>query len=109
MSRTLHVRTGLSLLELMAVISVLGVLALVIVPRFSKESDSTKAAACHTYQGDIEIQCELWLQNTGNWPAANLADVGANTDYFPEGLPTCPVDGSSYTIDASGRVIGHNH
>lgn len=100
---------GFSLVELMVVLSVLGVLTIVIVPRVFGENDATKAAACHTYQGVIEIQAELWMHNTGNWPSSNLADIGASTDYFPEGLPTCPVDGSAYTIDNTGRVVGHSH
>ncbi len=100
---------GFSLLELMVVISVLGVLAMVIVPRVFGENDAAKTAACHTYQGDIEIQAELWMHNTGGWPNNSLSDIGAVTAYFPEGLPTCPVDGSAYTIDGSGRVVGHNH
>ena len=61
-------------------------------------------------EAEIEIQAELWRHNTGNWPAANLATIGADVSYFPGGLPTCPVDESAYTIDTStGLVIGHNH
>ncbi len=100
---------GFSLVELMAVIAILGVLAAVILPRVTGGNDSTKIAACHTYKGDIEIQAELWMHNLGSWPASNLADIGADLNYFPEGLPTCPVDAAAYTIDSSGRVIGHNH
>ena len=102
-------RRGFSLLELLAVVSMLGVIAMLIIPRLSGPSDSAKSAACHGYQGEIEIQAEMWFQDTGSWPATNLADVGANTSYFPEGVPQCPVDGSPYTIDATGRVVGHSH
>ena len=43
-------------------------------------------------------------------PLANLSDVGGDINYFPEGLPLCPVDSSAYTIDnTTGLVIGHNH
>ena len=102
-------RKGFSLLELMVVISVVGVLAIVIVPRVFGENDAAKTAACHTYRGDIEVQAELWMHNTGTWPTSSLSDLGADTNYYPEGLPTCPVDGTAYTIDASGRVVGHEH
>jgi len=103
-------RKGLSLGELMAVLAILALLAAVILPRVVGQSDASKVAACHTYQGDIEIQAEMWKHNTGFWPAANLSDIGADLNSFPEGLPTCPVDGTAYTIDSNtGLVIGHNH
>ncbi len=103
-------KTAFSLLELIAVIAILGIVAAVIVSRVAGNTDAADIAACHVYKGDIEIQAELWHHNTGSWPAANLASIGADIDYFPEGLPTCPVDGTAYTIDAAtGLVVGHSH
>ena len=103
-------RSGNSLLELLVVVTVLGLLATIVVTHVTSESSSAKVSACHTYKGDIEIQAEIWMHNHGSWPAGNLADIGADTSYFPEGLPTCPVDSTAYTIDtATGLVIGHNH
>ena len=103
-------KRAFSLVELMAVLAIIALLAVVIVPRVAGNNDSGKAAACHAHQGDIEIQAELWMHHTGGWPLGDLSDIGGNLAYFPEGLPVCPVDGSSYTIDTTtGRVIGHNH
>jgi len=103
-------KSGFSLLELMAVVAILGVVAAVIIPRVTGSSDSANIAACYVFKGDIEIQAELWNHNTGSWPAGNLATIGADLNYFPQGLPTCPVDGSAYTIDPlTGLIIGHNH
>ncbi len=103
-------RTAFSLLELMAVIAILGAVAAVIVSRVAGNTDTADIAACYVYKGDIEIHAELWNHNTGSWPAANLATIGADLNYFPEGLPVCPVDGTAYTIDtATGLVIGHSH
>jgi type II secretory pathway pseudopilin PulG len=97
-------------MELMAVVVVLGVLAALIVPRVIGHSDSSKRAACFANQAEIELQTKLWLRTNGSYPAANLSNIGANSAYFPEGLPTCPVDGSAYTIDTtSGLVIDHTH
>ena len=99
-----------SLTELLAITTLLGVIAAIVVPRVYGRMDSAKANACHVHKGDIEIQAELWMSNTGSWPATNLSAVGADVNYFPEGLPTCPVDGTNYTLDtATGLVIGHNH
>lgn len=104
------VKSGFSLLELMAVVAVLGLVAAVIVPRVTDSDESADIAACQVFKGDIEIQAELWLHNTGSWPTASMTTIGADTNYFPEGLPICPVDGSAYSIDTNtGLVIGHNH
>jgi prepilin-type N-terminal cleavage/methylation domain-containing protein len=99
-----------SLTELMAVLGILGVLALLIVPRVVGHHDTSKRAACYANQSDIEMQVKLWRRNQGSYPAANLSDIGANPAYFPSGVPVCPVDASPYTIDTtSGLVIGHTH
>lgn len=110
MKRDFGRRTGLSLMELTAVVAVLGVLAVLIVPRLLGHQASAKKAACFATQGEIELQVRLWRRNLGSFPAANLSNIGANATYFPSGLPVCPVDGSGYTIDTtSGLVVGHTH
>jgi prepilin-type N-terminal cleavage/methylation domain-containing protein len=103
-------RRAFSLMELMAVLAIMGVLAALIVPRVVGHHDSAKRAACFTNQADIELQVKLWRRANGSYPSADLSNIGANTSYFSEGLPSCPVDGSAYTIDTtSGLVIGHTH
>ena len=102
-------RLAYTLLELMAALAIIGVVATVGCPRATTGVAESKVAACATHRGNIELQTELWRHDTGAWPATNLSNIGSNLSYFPAGLPLCPVDGSSYSIDASGRVIGHNH
>ena len=103
-------RKAYSFLEVFAVITLLGILAVVIVPRLITKQSLANASGCHTLQGNIEIQAQIWLHNTGALPAGDLSDIGADLNYFPEGLPTCPVDGTSYTLDpATGLITGHNH
>ncbi len=103
-------RRGLSLLELLTVVLLLGIIAVIAVPRFMGSSDDAKAASCHINTGNIEIQAALWQRNKGSWPAADLNDIFADTKYFPDGAPVCPFDGSSYSFDAAtGEVDGHTH
>lgn len=102
-------RSGFSLTELMAAVAIIGIAATVIVVRSTAGASSSKSAGCQNYKGDIEVQAELWRHNTGSWPATNLSNIGVDVNYFPAGLPTCPVSGSAYSIDSSGRVVGHNH
>jgi prepilin-type N-terminal cleavage/methylation domain-containing protein len=103
-------RTAFSLMEIMAAVVILGILAAVIVPRLTGHQDKAKKSACYANKGDIELQAKLWRRNNGTYPLANLSDIGASTTYFPGGLPTCPVDGAAYTIDTTtGKVVGHTH
>jgi prepilin-type N-terminal cleavage/methylation domain-containing protein len=102
-------RAGFSLTELMAAVAIIGAAAAIIVVRSTAGASSSKSAACQSYKGEIEIQAELWRHNTGSWPATNLSNIGGDIGHFPAGIPTCPVSGSSYTIDSAGRVVGHDH
>jgi prepilin-type N-terminal cleavage/methylation domain-containing protein len=99
-----------SLVELLAAVTVLAVLAVMVIPRIVGSATDASNSACHVNQGEIEIQAQLWYRNTDAWPAADLGDIGSDPDYFPEGLPTCPVDGTPYTLDpVTHEVVGHDH
>jgi prepilin-type N-terminal cleavage/methylation domain-containing protein len=103
-------RPAFSLTELMACVVILGVLAALIVPRVTGHNTDAKKNACYVNKRDIEVQAKLWRRNSGSYPAANLSNIGVDTNYFPGGVPTCPVDGSTYTINTtSGLVTGHTH
>ncbi len=102
-------KRGLSLMELLAVLAIVSVLTVLLVPRVAGHADDAKRGACCLHQGEIELRCQLWRRSQGGFPSASLSGIGADERYFPEGLPTCPVDGSAYTIDADGRVVGHDH
>ena len=97
-------------MELMAVVVILAIVAAYIVPRVASLQHHGQRNACYANQGEIELQVKLWRRNNGTYPLANLSDIGANTTYFPQGLPICPVDGTAYTIDTTtGLVVGHTH
>ena len=103
-------RRGLSLFEVLAVVTLMGIIALIAVPRLAHSGDKTKANSCFTRKGTIELQAELWNRRKGNAPAANLSDIMADTDYFPDGAVGCPVDGSAYQLNTTTlRVNGHTH
>ena len=102
--------TAFSLMELMAVLVIVGILAAVIVPSLAAHQVKAKKSACYANKADIELQVKLWKRNKSSYPVADLSDIGADTTYFPGALPVCPVDGTSYTINTTtGRVIGHTH
>jgi prepilin-type N-terminal cleavage/methylation domain-containing protein len=101
---------GFSLMELTAVVAIVGVLAMLVIPRLSQHQADAKKSSCQNIQGEIELQVRLWKRNIGSYPAANLSNIGADAAYFPVGVSACPVDSTSYTIDTTtGLVIGHTH
>ena len=108
MSNSPNHRRALSLLELLAVVMILGIIAVLVLPRVIVSSNTTKEKCCHHNRTEINISVERYYIQTGVWPADNLSDIGADLNYFPDGLPTCPVSSDAYRLDpTTHRVIGH--
>jgi prepilin-type N-terminal cleavage/methylation domain-containing protein len=108
MDRKYIARFGFSLMELLAVVVILGVIAALVLPRVSSNNDLAKEKTCLHNRAEINIAVEQYYIHTGAWPANNLSDIGADPDYFPEGVPTCPVTGNAYQLDGTlHRVQGH--
>ena len=99
-------RTALSLLEMLAVVVLLGIVALVAIPRINFTSTAAKENACFHNKAEINTAVERYRWDIGSLPA----DVGDLDDpaYFPDGVPVCPVSGNPYTLDdTTKRVTGH--
>lgn len=109
-SRQNHMRRrrGFSLLELLAVVTILGIIAAIILPRVATTNTVAKENTCYHNRGQINSLVEQYYMNEGSWPANNLSDIGSNVNYFPQGIPPCPVSGAAYRLDPSThRVLGH--
>jgi general secretion pathway protein G len=94
-------RTGFSLMELLAVVTILGIIAAIIVPRVAVSSDTAKQKVAAHDKATINSAVERWYVEKGSWPANNLSDIGADTNYFPDGVPVNPIDGSAFTLNAT--------
>jgi prepilin-type N-terminal cleavage/methylation domain-containing protein len=102
-------RPGFSLMELLAVVVILGVLAGLVLPRVITGTDVAKEKTCYHNRVEINIAVERYQLHTGNWPAVDLSDLATDPDYLPDGLPACPVSGAAYRIDGTThRVVGHD-
>ena len=103
-----HQSAAFSLMELLAVVTILALVAGLVMPRVIGGLDVARVKACQHNRAEINITVEQYYLHTREWPAEDLSDIGADDNYFPDGLPTCPVTGAAYRIDAtSHRVIGH--
>jgi general secretion pathway protein G len=98
-------RAGFSLMELLAVVTILGIIAAIIVPRVAVSSDTAKTKVNNHNKATINAAVERWYIEKGTWPANNLSDIGADTNYFPEGLPTNPVNSTPYTLNATTHRV----
>lgn len=98
-------RSGFSLLELLAVVTILGIIAAIVVPRITTSSDLAKEKANDHNKATINAAVERYYINENTWPANDLSDIGADVNYFPDGLPTNPVDGNAYTLNATTHRV----
>jgi prepilin-type N-terminal cleavage/methylation domain-containing protein len=98
-------RAAFSLMELLAVVTILGIIAAIIVPRVTVSSDTAKQKVNAHNKATINAAVERWYIEKGTWPADNLADIGADANYFPDGIPTNPIDNSAYALDAATHRV----
>lgn len=99
-------RDGLSLLELLIVITIIAALATYAMIRLSVAVDSAAEKACNHNVTQINSASERYAVLNDAFPT-DLTDLETN-DYFPEGVPICPVSGTAYSLNSTThRVDGH--
>lgn len=105
--RTMHRstrRVGFSLMELLAVVTILGIIAAIIVPRVTTSSDNAKTQVNAHNKGTINSAIERYYIENGSWPSADLNELDV-VAYFPDGIPTNPVDNSAYTMNTTTHRV----
>jgi general secretion pathway protein G len=96
-----------TLLEMLAVITIIGIIASIVVTRVSYQAYEAKKKCCLQYKADINSAIERYHFDIGSYPAS-VSDLQG--DYYPAELPKCPVTNLEYDMDATtGRVLGHAH
>lgn len=98
-------RGGFSLLELLAVVTILGIIAVIVIPRISISSATAKQAADRQNKAEINSAVERWYWEKGAYPANDLSDISKDLNYFPQGLPVSPVTGSAYALDPTTKRV----
>jgi prepilin-type N-terminal cleavage/methylation domain-containing protein len=99
-------RRGFSLLELLAVVTILGIIAVIVIPRILTSGATSKENACFSNKTLINKGIEDYYWQNGSFPATISVLSGAIQ--FPDGIPNCPVSGAAYTISGTtNRVSGH--
>jgi general secretion pathway protein G len=103
--KSIRRRRGFSLLELLAVVTILGIIAAIIVPRVTTSSATAKTKVRDHQKATINAAVERYYIDNNVWPANDLSDIGANVNYFPSGIPTNPVDGATYSLNATTHRV----
>ncbi len=100
-------RKGITLVELLIVVVILGVLAMLAIPRIGTSAANAKTNTCEVNKDVINSQCELYYATESAWPA-DIDALCSDTDYFPDGEPCCPGSGV-YSLDANHRAACSVH
>ena len=100
-------KRGFTLIEILFVIVVIGILAAIVIPRLTNTATQAKENACDSNKANINTQIERYYFNTGTWPSTDLSEMIPTTtyDYFPDGLPTCPVVTGAYQMDGTTHRV----
>jgi general secretion pathway protein G len=94
-------RSGVTLIELLIVVLILGALAAIAIPRITASSERARDNACAANIDIMNSQSELYRADTDAYPT-DITALVTDPNYFPDGLPECPGSGT-YTL-TSGRV-----
>ncbi|HOO56224.1 MAG TPA: type II secretion system protein [bacterium] len=100
---------GFTLIEVIMVVVLISILGAIVIPRFFISTKQAKVQACEIQRAIINKQVESYYFIEATWPMDSLTDIKSNANYFPDGIPTCPIDETSYILKPSPihRVSGH--
>ncbi len=110
---------GFTLIELLIAIVILGILAAMVVPRFTGATIQAKCNVERSNIATINTQVELYNVSTNFWPEfPALTSMMSSNTYFPDGPPRDPFSNQTamgnYTLDMRGtparmRVYTESH
>ncbi len=104
-------KKGVTLIELLIVVIILGALAAIAIPRISTSAHNARKYSCYTNVDILNSQLEMYAaDDDGSYPAT-LSDLTADANYFPDSAPVCPFDSAAYpdALTADNRVDASSH
>jgi len=96
-------KKGVTLLELLIVVLILGALAFIAVPRITQTSQNAKEKTCSANLKIINSQIEVYFVQIGAYPS-EITQITEDLTYFPDGAPVCPL-GGTYSLNSQDRAV----
>lgn len=93
-------KCGFSLIELLAIVTILGIISAAVLPRISFSSTVAKANVHLQNVAELNSAIERYYVETGNFPSPDMNEL---ITYLPDGLPKDPrtIPPGDYTMDTS--------
>ena len=89
-------------------VTIIGVIASVVLPRIGKSGSNAKARVCLEYTAQLIVAAEKFFLANGKTP--KVVNQLQADEYYGAEIPVCPVDGRAYRLNpTTGRVVGHHH
>jgi len=103
---------GFTLMEMLIVVTIIGVITAIVLPRFITTKGSANKSAHRATRQAINSQLEQYNFTFNTYPAGmTTTDWGGDPtykNYFPDGIPTTCNQGVAWTISA-GRLDTSTH
>ncbi|MFC1771426.1 competence type IV pilus major pilin ComGC [Candidatus Margulisiibacteriota bacterium] len=109
---------GFTLIEMLIVITIIGILTSIVLPRYLSSTTAAKKAAHRAERQSINAQLEIFHFLHNRYPRAmteeewGLEDLDGNgispdwKEFFPEGVPKTCNQGEELVIE-NGRLVKH--
>lgn len=95
-------KKGFTLVELMVVVIILGILVAIAIPIYNNVTGDAQKKACAANERTLEGAVAMYQAAKGGAMPSSVNELVE--EGFIEAEPTCPVDGSSYTLKSNGTV-----
>lgn len=97
-------RRAFSIIEFFAVSTIVGILAAIVVPRVVVDDKLAQEKIHDHYAAAINVAVERYRTEHQAWPES-MADLSQDPEFFPDGLPSDPLTGRPFELDAATHGV----
>jgi len=102
--RNLKGQAGFTLIELIVVVTILGILTAILIPNFVRARSSSKLATCQIDLRNIAAGLELYYVENQSYPSPASWDSTLTAGGYMRAIPRSPIDQASYVYTPNGGL-----